>query len=69
MPEISGKERLTFSPHYRPLRQSLRENIFWGILEGFCTLEISGKERLFHGITGQIPNFSKLIISEYFPCK
>ena len=40
--------------------------LFSVIFKGTCTLEISGKERLFPEITRQVRNFSKRIISEYF---
>ena len=38
--------------------------LFFVIVEELRTLEISGKEGLFQGITYQIRNFSKIIILE-----
>ena len=38
--------------------------LFFVILEAVCALEMSGKERHFQGITREIRNFAKIIISE-----
>ena len=61
---LASDETVTF--WHKRITKIIPRELFFIIFEGSCALKISGKERLFQGITREIRNFPKINISESF---